>query len=123
MMVAALYPCYSEFQRTAVSLPTMPDVPSDAPDAPYFHMPLYKTGAVVHYNGKREVVGYVVLRRSLLLVHLVGRAEPVEADKLSLAPSRFTLRRVAEKPGALISACAKPSPRLAGLHALVTNRD
>lgn len=86
-------------------------MPAAAPVPPYFHMPLYKPGTVVHYDGKRETVGYVVVRRSVLLVHLVGRALPVDADKLSLAPSRFALQRMADKPVALMSltsACAKP---------------
>ena len=97
-----------------------------APVTPYFHMPLYKPGTVVYYDGKPETVGYVVVRRSVLLVHLVGRAAPVDADKLGLAPSRFALQRMADKPAALVlptSACAKPSPRPAGLHALAPNRD
>ncbi len=99
-----------------------------APVTPYFHMPLYKPGTAVYYDGKRETVGYVLVRRSVLLVHLVGRAAPVDANKLSLAPSRFALQRMADKPAALVlptptSACAKPSPRPAGLHALAPNRD
>ena len=101
----------------------MPDVSADAP---FFQMPLYRPGTVVHYNGKRETIGYVMVRRSVLLVHLVGRDEPVDADKLGLAPSRFALQRMADKPAALVlptSACAKPSPRPAGLHALAPNRD
>ena len=100
-----------------------------APVTPYFHMPLYKPGTAVYYDGKRETVGYVLVRRSVLLVHLVGRAAPVDANKLSLAPSRFALRRMAEKPvapalpGSATLACAKPSPRPAGFHALAPNRD
>ena len=129
MMVAALYPSYSEFQRTAVLLLTMPDVSADAP---YFQMPLYRPGTVVHYNGKRETIGYVMVRRSVLLVHLVGRDEPVDAYKLSLEPSRFALQRMKEKPEAFVSltspasatsASAKPLPRPAGFHALVPNPD
>ena len=83
----------------------MPDVPSDAS---YFHMPLYKPGTVVHYGGKRETVGYVVVRRSVLMVHLVGMDSPIDSDKLTVAPSRFALQRVAEKPAGLISVSAKP---------------
>ena len=95
-----------------------------APVTPYFHMPLYKPGTVVYYDGKPETVGYVVVRRSLLLVHLVGRAAPVDADKLGLAPSRFALQRMTDKPLALMSptsAFATPLPRPTGLHALVPN--
>ena len=107
-------------------------MPAAAPVTPYFHMPLYKPGTVVHYNGKRETVGYVMVRRSVLLVHLVGKDEPVDADKLSLAPSRFALQRMEEKPEAFVSltsptsptsASAKPSPRPAGFHALAPNPD
>lgn len=101
-------------------------MPAAAPVIPYFHMPLYKPGTVVHYDGKRETVGYLVVRRSVLLVHLVGRAAPVDADKLGLAPSRFALQRMADKSVALMSptsASATPLPRPAGLHALVPNPD
>ena len=65
------------------------------PVTSYFHMPLYKPGTVVHYDGKPETVGYVVVRRSVLLVHLVGVDVPVDSDTLTLAPTRFTLLRVA----------------------------
>lgn len=100
-------------------------MPAAVPVTSYFHMPLYKPGTVVHYDGKRETVGYLVVRRSVLLVHLVGRAAPVDAEKLGLAPSRFALQRMADKPVALMSptsASATPLPRPAGLHALVPNR-
>ncbi len=109
-------------------------MPAADPASPFFHMPLYRPGTVVQYAGKRETVGYVMLRRSVLLVHLVGRAEPVDADKLSLVPSRFALRRMAEKPVALVAPalpasaaatlpCAKPLPRPVELDALEPNRD
>ena len=64
-------------------------------DAPYFHMPLFKSGTVVQLGGKRETISHVVVRRSLLLVHLVGMDGPVNSESLTLAPTRFTLRRVA----------------------------
>ena len=101
-------------------------MPAAVPVTSYFHMPLYKPGTVVHYDGKPETVGYVLVRRSVLLVHLVGRAAPVDANKLSVAPSRFALQRMADKPVALMSptsASATPLPRPAGLHALAPNRD
>lgn len=63
-------------------------------DAAYFHMRLFKPGTVVHLAGKREIISHVVVRRNVLLVHLVGFESPVDADILVLAPSRFTLRRV-----------------------------
>ena len=115
MMVAALQsrhsgPArYSESQRTAVSLLIMAHATSDtSAEASYFHMPLHRPGTIVEYAGKRETVGYVVVRRSTLLVHLVGIDTPVDSDKLTLAPSRFSLRRVPDKPVALISASLKP---------------
>lgn len=63
-------------------------------DTNYFHMPLFKPGIVVQWGNKRETVSHVVVRRSVLLVHLVGIDGPVEADILTLAPTRFTLLRV-----------------------------
>lgn len=64
------------------------------PDASYFHMPLFKPGAVVQYRGKSETIGYVVVRRSVLLVHLLGMDGPVDSEKLTMTPSRFSLRRM-----------------------------
>lgn len=63
-------------------------------DTAYFHMPLFKPGTVVYLGGKRETISHVVVRRSLLLVHLVGFDAPVDAETLVLTPSRFTLVRV-----------------------------
>ncbi|WP_051603309.1 hypothetical protein [Simplicispira psychrophila] len=63
-------------------------------DATYFHMPLFKPGTVVQLGNKQETISYVVIRRNLLLVHLVGRDGAVDSDMLTLAPSRFILRRV-----------------------------
>ena len=64
-------------------------------DATYFHMPLFKPGTVVQWGSKRETISYVVVRRRSLLVHLVGLDVPVDSAALTLAPSRFTLTRVA----------------------------
>ena len=63
-------------------------------DTAYFHMPLFKPGTVVYLGGKREIISHIVVRRSVLLVHLVGFDAPVDADTLVLAPSRFILQRV-----------------------------
>ena len=78
----------TEPPRTAVLLLTMFD-------ATYFHMPLFKSGTVVQWGSKRETISHVVVRRSAILVHLVGLELPVDSDALTLAPSRFTLTRVA----------------------------
>ena len=65
------------------------------PDANYFHMPLFRPGIVVQWGSKRETVSHILVRRSLLLVHLVGVDVPVDSDTLTLVPTRFTLLRVA----------------------------
>ena len=78
---------YSEPQRMAVPLRTMAD-------ANYFHMPLFKAGTVVQWGSKSETISHIVVRRSLLLVHLVGMDAPVNSDTLILAPTRFILTRV-----------------------------
>ena len=64
-------------------------------DTNYFHMPLFRPGIVVQWGNKHETVSHVVVRSGVLLVHLVGLEIPVESDNLTLAPSRFTLLRVA----------------------------
>ena len=60
----------------------------------HFHMPLFKPGAAVRLAGKAATISYIVVRRSLLLVHLVGHESPVDADTLELEPTLFTSVRV-----------------------------
>lgn len=75
------------FRRIADRLPTMVK-------SAYFRMPLFKPGTVVLLESKRETISYIIVRRNLLLVHLVGRETPVHSDELVLEPSLFTLARV-----------------------------
>ncbi len=74
-------------KRMAGHLPTMAE-------ATHFHMPLFKPGAEVLLGKKNETISHVVVRRSLLLVHLVGHISPVHADTLVLEPTLFTSTRV-----------------------------
>ncbi len=74
-------------KRMAGHLPTMAE-------ATHFHMPLFKPGAEVLLGEKSETISYIVVRRSLLLVHLVGHNTPVNADTLVLEPTLFTSARV-----------------------------
>ena len=59
-----------------------------------FRMPLFKPGTVVRFGANRETVSHIIIRRSVLLVHLVGYEAPVNADVLTVEPAVFTLRRV-----------------------------
>ena len=59
-----------------------------------FRMPLFKPGTVVRLGQSRETVSHIIIRRSVLLVHLVGYEAPVNADALTVEPSVFTLARV-----------------------------
>ena len=63
-------------------------------EAAHFHMPLFKPGTEVLLGEKSETISHVVVRRSLLLVHLVGHQSPVHADTLVLEPTLFTSTRV-----------------------------
>jgi hypothetical protein len=47
----------------------------------------------VSHQGKPCTVSYVVVRRSQLLVHLHETNSRVDADKLSLEPTRLLLQR------------------------------
>ena len=60
----------------------------------HFHMPLFKPGTAVQLAGKAATISHIVVRRSLLLVHLVGHDIPVHADTLELEPTLFTSARV-----------------------------
>lgn len=62
--------------------------------AAYYYMPLFRPGAVVHLGHRRETVSHVMLRRSGLMVYLVGHEAPVHPDALQLEPSAFQLSRV-----------------------------
>ena len=59
-----------------------------------FHMPLFKPGTVVRLGQSQETVSHIIIRRSVLLVHLVGYEAPVNADALTLEPAVFALARV-----------------------------
>lgn len=60
-----------------------------------FRMPLFKPGTVVRLGQSQETVSHIIVRRSVLLVHLVGYEAPVNADVLTVEPAVFTLARVA----------------------------
>lgn len=60
----------------------------------HFHMPLFKPGTAVLWGAKNETISHIVVRRSVLLVHLVGHDTPVHADTLVLEPTLFTSARV-----------------------------
>ena len=65
------------------------------PDANYFHMPLFRPGIVVQWGSKRETVSHILVRRSSMLVHMVGVDVSVASENLTLALTLFSLLRVA----------------------------
>lgn len=58
-----------------------------------FQMPVFKPGVRVLHAGRSETVSHVVLRRREMMVHLVGRDEPVKPERLTLTPTMFTTVR------------------------------
>jgi len=71
---------------------------ADSPEPPYarghtFQMPVFKPGVRVVHAGRSETVSHVVLRRREMVVHLVGREEPVRPDRLTITPTTFTTER------------------------------
>lgn len=62
--------------------------------AAYYYMPLFRPGAVVQLGQSRETVSHVMLRRSGLMVYLVGHESPVQSDTLQVKPSAFQINRV-----------------------------
>ncbi|HAU56151.1 MAG: hypothetical protein C0492_14535 [Verminephrobacter sp.] len=58
-----------------------------------FRMPLFKPGTVVRLGHSQATVSHIILRRSVLLVHLVGYDAPVNADALTVEPTVFMLGR------------------------------
>jgi hypothetical protein len=63
----------------------------------YYYMPLFKPGAFVQWNQRRETVSHVVVRRNALMVYLVGHDSPVHPDALQVAPTAFQLSRVPDR--------------------------
>lgn len=63
-------------------------------DSDHFHMPLFRPGTAVAWQGRAETVSHVILRRGGLWVYLVGHEVPVAADRLAVTPARFTAARV-----------------------------
>ena len=71
---------------------------AEGQQAPYtrghtFQMPVFKPGVRVMHAGRSETVSHVVLRRREMVVHLVGRDEPVKPERLTLTPTVFTTER------------------------------
>lgn len=71
---------------------------ADSQEPPYtrghtFQMPVFKPGVRVLHAGRSETVSHVVLRRREMVVHLVGRDEPVRPDRLTLTPTMFSTER------------------------------
>lgn len=68
--------------------------PQDLPAEPaVVHLPLYRAGSLVGYQGREYTVDHVVITRSQLLVHLQELDSSVDAEKLQVAPTRLVLQR------------------------------
>lgn len=57
------------------------------------HMPLYRAGSRVSYQGRDYTVGHVVISRSVLQVYLQELGSSVDAEKLQISPTRLVLQR------------------------------
>jgi len=66
---------------------------SPPPETSAIHLPLFRSGTRVSYQGKLCTVKHVVISRRQLLVHLRETNSPVRAEKLVLEPTRLSLRR------------------------------
>ena len=78
----------------AVQEPEAGQQPAPLPeDPPVAHLPLYRPGTPVSYQGQTCSVGHVVVSRGQLLVYLQELGISVEAEKVQLAPSRILLQR------------------------------
>ena len=75
------------------------DLPSGHPAQPaatepvIVHLPLYRPGSRVGYQGRDYTVGHVVINRSLLQVYLQELGSSVDAEKLQVSPTRLVLQR------------------------------
>jgi hypothetical protein len=75
------------------------DPPAGHPAAPataepvIVHLPLYRPGSRVSYQGRDYTVGHVVISRSVLQVYLQELGNSVDAEKLQVSPTRMVLHR------------------------------
>ncbi len=79
----------SAYLQATQNLPA--DASASAPTT--VHLPLFRTGSHVGYQGREYTVGHVVISRSQLLVYLQELGSLVDAEKLSIAPTRLELKR------------------------------
>ncbi len=63
------------------------------PDPTIVHLPLYRPGTLVSYQGQTCSVSHVVVSRSDLKVYLRELGQAVDAAKVYLAPTRLVLQR------------------------------
>lgn len=63
------------------------------PDPTIVHVPLYRPGTLVSYQGQTCTISHVVINRSELKVYLRELGQAVDAAKVYLAPTRLELRR------------------------------
>lgn len=64
-----------------------------AHDPTIVHLPLYRPGTRVTYQGQYCTIGHVVVSRGQLQVYLQEIGNTVDAEKVRLAPTRLVLRR------------------------------
>lgn len=64
-----------------------------APDPTIVHLPLYRRGTLVQYQGRTCTVSHVVVNRCDLQVYLEELGLSVDASKVQLAPTRLVLKR------------------------------
>ena len=80
---------------TEAAMPELAPGTSAAPahDPTIVHLPLYRRGTPVQYQGQTYTVDHVVVSRDGLQVHLQELGSNIAAEKIYLAPSRLVLRR------------------------------
>lgn len=65
-----------------------------APQAPTtVHLPLFRPGTLVSYQGQTCTVSHVVVSRHDLLVYLHELGQAVDAARVQLPPTRLVLQR------------------------------
>lgn len=64
-----------------------------AHDPTIVHLPLFRPGTRVYFQGQYCTVSHVVISRGVLQVFLQELGQTVDAEKVQLAPSRVVLRR------------------------------
>ena len=58
-----------------------------------FNFEVYRKGGAITWNGRREVISHVLVRRAGVFVYLMGHDAAVPTAELTVVPTLFSCQR------------------------------